>query len=110
MTALLRSAPTVGAFCDAGKMPALPPRCHHILRTSVSESVGASYLNRNWPEALKESGAWSLLGLRQSILNGSLTRLLDPDSMLRKKIVEFVEAGDFGLGSAQQPDGTYQRV
>ena len=30
--------------------------------------------------------------------------------MLRKKIVEFVEAGDFGLGSAQQPDGTYQRV
>lgn len=76
----------------------------------LSESVGASYLDRKWPEALKESGAWSLLGLRQSILNGSLTRLLDPDAVLRKKIVEFVEAGDFGLGSAQQPDGAYQRV
>jgi len=76
----------------------------------LSESVGAGYLDRKWPEALKESGAWSLLGLRQSILNGSLTRLIDPDSTLRKKIIEFVEGGDLGLASGQRPDGTYQRV
>lgn len=76
----------------------------------LNESVGAGYLDRKWPEALKESGAWSLLSLRQSFLNGSLTRLVDPDTVLRKKIIEFVLAGDFGLASGQQKDGTYQRV
>jgi hypothetical protein len=29
---------------------------------------------------------------------------------LRTKIVEFVTKGDFGLGSAPKPDGTYERV
>jgi len=76
----------------------------------LNESVGAGYIERNWPPALKESGAWPLASLRQSFLNGSLTRLLDPDSTLRGKIVEFVNRGDFGLASGQKPDGSYERV
>jgi hypothetical protein len=76
----------------------------------LNEAVGASYLQRNWPPALVESGAWPLTSLRQSFLNGSLTRLPDPDTTLRRKIVEFVERGDFGLASGHDPDGTYQRV
>lgn len=76
----------------------------------LNESVGAGYIDRNWPPALKESGTWPLASLRQSFLNGSLTRLLDPDMTLRGKIVEFVGSGDFGLASGQRPDGTYERV
>jgi hypothetical protein len=76
----------------------------------LNESVGAGYVDRNWPPALKECGAWPLASLRQSFLNGSLTRLLDPDATLRGKIVEFVGRGDFGLASGQKPDGTYERV
>ncbi len=76
----------------------------------LSESVGAGYLDRHWPPALKESGAWPLDSLRQSFLNGSLTRLLDPDAVLKNKIVEFVERGDFGLASGPKPDSTYERV
>jgi hypothetical protein len=76
----------------------------------LNESVGAGYIDRNWPPALKESGAWPLASLRQSFLNGSLTRLLDPDTTLQGKIVEFVGRGDFGLASGQKPDGTYERV
>jgi hypothetical protein len=76
----------------------------------LNESVGAGYIDRNWPPALKASGAWSLLSLRQSFLDGSLTRLLDPDAVLRTKIVEFVRNGDFGLASGKRADGTYDRV
>ncbi len=76
----------------------------------LNESVGAGYIERNWPPALKESGAWPLASLRQSFLNGSLTRLLDPDATLRVKVVEFVNRGDFGLASGQKPDGSYERV
>jgi len=36
----------------------------------LNESVGAGYIDRNWPPALKESGAWPLASLRQSFLNG----------------------------------------
>jgi hypothetical protein len=76
----------------------------------LNESVGAGYIERNWPPAFKESGAWPLASLRQSFLNGALTRLLDPDSVLRNKCVEFISRGDFGLASGPQADGTYQRV
>ncbi|GAB4355299.1 MAG: hypothetical protein Kow0099_39280 [Candidatus Abyssubacteria bacterium] len=48
--------------------------------------------------------------LRQSFLDGSLTRLPDPDFILRSKIIEFVEKGSFGLASGKNPDGTYMRV
>jgi len=76
----------------------------------LNESVGAGYIERNWPPALKDSGAWPLASLRQSFLNGSLTRLLDPDAVLRTKIVEFVLRGDFGLSSGKKPDGGYERI
>jgi hypothetical protein len=76
----------------------------------LNESVGASYIERNWPPALKETGAWPLASLRQSFLNGSLTRLVDPDAVLKSKVVEFVSRGDFGLASGQKPAGGYERV
>src|SRR5216683_2368662 len=76
----------------------------------LNESVGAGYIERNWPPALKSSGAWPLASLRQSFLNGSLTRLLDPDLTLRSKIAEFVEHGDFGLASGRTTDTNYERV
>jgi hypothetical protein len=76
----------------------------------LNDSVGAGYIERNWPPALKETGAWSLSGLRQSFLNGALTRLLDPDAVLRGKIPEFVGRGDFGVASGQRSDGSYARV
>ena len=76
----------------------------------LNESVGAGYIQRHWPPALLESGAWPLSSLRQSFLDGSLTRLVNADTVLEEKIVEFVEKGDFGLGSGQRPDGTFERV
>ncbi len=76
----------------------------------LNENVGAGYLERKWPPALKESGAWPLTSLRQSFLNGSLTRLLDPDTVLKNKIVEFVGRGDFALSSGQRRDGSYEHV
>jgi hypothetical protein len=76
----------------------------------LNESVGAGYLERNWPPALKEAGAWPLGSLRQSFLNGSLTRLVDPDAILKSKIVEFVGHGDFGLASGRRADGSYERT
>jgi hypothetical protein len=75
----------------------------------LSESVGAGYIERNWPPALKASGSWPLASLRQCFLNGSLTRLVDPDATLRSKLVEFVERGDFGIASGQDGDGKYAR-
>ncbi len=76
----------------------------------LNETVGAGYIDRKWPDALKASGAWPLQGLRQGFLDGSLTRLMDPDKVLRQKLVEFVQKGDFGLASGPQPGGTYQQV
>ena len=76
----------------------------------LNESVGAGYIGRHWPPALKQSGAWPLTSLRQSFLDGSLTRLPDPDSVLREKIVAFVANGDFGLASGAAGDGGFDRV
>lgn len=76
----------------------------------LNETVGASYIERHWPPAFKESGAWPLATLRQSFLNGALTRLLDPDKTLREKIVAFVAKGELGLASGQKPDGSFERV
>lgn len=76
----------------------------------LNESVGPGYIERNWPPALKSSGAWPLASLRQSFLNGSLTRLLDPDRVLRDKIVEFVSKREFGLASGQKADSGFERV
>ena len=77
----------------------------------LNESVGAGYLDRNWPPALKEAGEWPLMtSLRQSFLNGALTRLIDPDAVLRRQIVSFVSSGDFGFASGRREDGGYDRL
>jgi len=76
----------------------------------LNDTVGAGYIQRKWPPALTDAGVWPLAGLRQSFLDGSLTRLLDPDKVLRTKIVEFVESGEFGMASGSLPNGQYQRV
>ncbi len=76
----------------------------------LNESPGAGYLDRRWPPALKESGAWPLMSLRQAFLSGAMERLLDVDAYLQTKIPEFVERGDFGLASGLRPDGGYERV
>jgi hypothetical protein len=76
----------------------------------LNESVGPGFIERNWPPALKETGEWPLSSLRQSFLDGSLTRLLDPDTVLGSKIVECVGHGDLGLASGKQPDGGFARI
>ena len=76
----------------------------------LNESVGAGYIDRQWPPAFADSGAWPLTSLRQSFLNGSLTRLIDPDGILRQKITEFVAKGDFGLASGAEKDDGYIRL
>jgi hypothetical protein len=99
----------------AGHASAAETICGRIItalksQALLNESVGAGYIERNWPPALKDSGAWPLASLRQSFLNGALTRLLDPDAVLRNQIVKFVEQGEFGLASGPRPDGTYDRL
>ena len=76
----------------------------------LNESVGAGYIDRHWPPAFKDTGAWPLTSLRQSFLDGSLTRLVDPDATLRRQVVEFVGRGDFGLASGDKGGGAYERV
>jgi hypothetical protein len=76
----------------------------------LNEGIGAGYIDRHWPPAFKESGAWPVASLRQSLLNGMLTRLIDPDPVLRARIAEFVSAGDFGLASGAEPEGKYRRI
>lgn len=76
----------------------------------LNESVGAGYIERKWPPAFKDSGAWPLSGLRQAFLNGSLTRLVDADAVLKGKILESIQEGDFGLASGQQAGGGFSRV
>jgi len=75
----------------------------------LNESIGAGYIDRNWPESFKASGAWPLAGLRKCLVDGTLTRLLEPDTVLKRKIPEFVLKGDFGLAAGDEGDGKYQR-
>ena len=76
----------------------------------LNDSVGAGYIERHWPPAFKDTGAWPLVSLRQSFLNGALTRLVDPDTVLRRQIVDFVGRGDFGLASRDGGNGQYERL
>ena len=76
----------------------------------LNESVGAGYIDRNWPPVFKDTEAWPLTSLRQSFLDGSLTRLSDPDTILRRQIVEFVKRGDFGLASGAMKNGGFDRL
>ncbi len=99
----------------AGHSSASETLCGRVLtalktEALLSETIGAGYLDRHWPPAFKETGAWPLTSLRQSFLNGSLTRLIDPDTALRQKIVEFVEKGDFGLASGTLASSQYEHL
>ena len=99
----------------AGHASASETLCGRIVAALKSEallndSVGAGYIDRHWPPAFKDSGAWPLTSLRQSFLNGALTRLMEPDAVLRKQIVDFVSRGDFGLASGGKGGGQYERV
>ena len=76
----------------------------------LNENVGAGYIDRHWPPAFQGAGAWPLSSLRQSFLDGSLTRLIDPDTILRRQIIDFVSRGEFGLASGAKGDGTYVRL
>jgi hypothetical protein len=76
----------------------------------VNESFGAGYLERHWPPAFEQSGEWPLSSLRQAFINGTLTRLIDPERALRAKIAELVQSGDLGLASRRRPDGAYERL
>ena len=76
----------------------------------LEDSVGAGYIERSWPIALRTSGAWPLSGLRKAFLDGSLTRLVDPEGALRQAIPRLVERGEFGLGSGQKSDGSFGKV
>ena len=79
-------------------------------RELLVPSVGASYLERKWPAAFASSGAWPLTSLRQSFLDGSLTRLADPDATLRSAIPRFVADGELGLASGAEDGSSYHRV
>src|SRR5208283_4290428 len=70
----------------------------------------AGYVERKWPEPFKKSGAWPLLALRQAFLNGTLERVLDPDTYLRNRLPEFIMHGDFGFASGQKQEGGYSRL
>jgi len=76
----------------------------------LAEAPGAGYIERNWPMALREAGAWPLAGLRQAFLDGSLTRLLNPEQTLVEQIIRFVEKGEFGIATGARPDGSYVHV
>src|SRR5258708_11993934 len=76
----------------------------------LNASVRAGYLDRRWPEAFRESGAWARKSLRQAFLDGSLDRLVDPDQWLRERIPEFVIKGEFGLASGGDPATGYSRI
>jgi len=89
--------------------------CARVLAAMTSQSllnssVGAGYLDRRWPQAFKESGAWPLKSLRQAFLDGSLDRLIDPDQCLRERIPEFVTKGDFGLASGGDPATGFSKI
>ena len=99
----------------AGHSGNAEPLCGRVIaalksEALLNESVSAGYVERHWPPALAVGGAWPLTGLRQSFLDGSLTRLLDPDATLRRLIDGWVESGEFGLASGERLVGGYARL
>jgi hypothetical protein len=99
----------------AGHSSGAKSLCERILgalksNAMLNESPGAGYLERRWPEAFKQTGAWPLKSLRQAFLDGSLERVINPDEYLKRKVPEFVAKGDFGLASGDQPGGGFLRI
>jgi hypothetical protein len=63
----------------------------------LSREIGASYIERNWPPALKESGTWPLASLKAAFFQGHFTRLEKADDALRQTILRAVSQGTLGL-------------
>jgi hypothetical protein len=72
----------------------------------LSREIGASYVLRNWPPALKESGAWPLAGLKAAFFQGQFTRLEKADDALRQMLLHAVKQKDaiLGIGSGKNPE------
>src|SRR5205085_9407090 len=67
----------------------------------LSREIGASYIERNWPPALKESGLWPLASLKAAFFQGQFTRLEKADDALRTTIARAVQQGMLGLASGK---------
>lgn len=52
----------------------------------LSREIGASYIERNWPATLKDSGTWPLASLKAAFFQGYFTRLEKADDALRQTI------------------------
>jgi len=75
----------------------------------LNQELAASYVERNWPEALKEKGAWPLASLLATFFQGRLTRLEKAEHSLKQMIIRAVRQGIFGLGSGKD-ETKMQRV
>jgi hypothetical protein len=76
----------------------------------LNESIGSGYVERHWPPAFSGTGAWPLASLRQSLLDGSLTRLTEPDAVIRRQVTSWVQSGAFGLASGNSEGSHYTTV
>jgi hypothetical protein len=75
----------------------------------LSREIGASYIERNWPPALKESGNWPLASLKAAFFQGHFTRLEKADDALRTTVSRAVNQGLLGLASGKDPN-SFDRV
>jgi hypothetical protein len=67
----------------------------------LNREIGASYIERNWPPALKEYGTWPLVSLKAAFFQGHFTRLEKADEALRTTISRSVNQGLLGLASGK---------
>jgi hypothetical protein len=70
----------------------------------LSREIGASYIERNWPPAFKDSCAWPLANLKAAFFQGKFTRLEKADDALKTTIPRAVTQGMFGLASGKDPN------
>src|SRR5271166_528313 len=67
----------------------------------LTREIGASYIERNWPPALKEASSWPLASLKAAFFQGQFTRLEKADDALRQTISRAVQQGTLGLASGK---------
>ena len=67
----------------------------------LSREIGASYIERNWPPALKDSATWPLASLKAAFFQGQFTRLEKADDALKTTIARAVSQGTLGLASGK---------
>jgi len=69
----------------------------------LNREIGASYIKRHWPPALKESGAWPLASLKAAFFQGNFTRLEKAEDALKQMLLGAVQRGELGLGVGGDP-------